>query len=368
VILSELLRKLTKEERLYYDKRTFKQTVPTDWINKASASITLNEESLLLIKAQLYVAYKGYSCLRIRQGTTPILTSGAKTTYTTPGEWKVFCLIRQLPAGSYTFYLDMAVPYIYSDYYPSIGRFEIGKLLFQDQMPYQNPSKSVSISAGSTVDLFSITLKPSKRKTCLGPLKESVAHFTLSVMEASTACVLPRNPDEGDVSDRIILRVYKDTEEIGWTDYQSDYQDIAPTYGRGAKAQVAVPLPVESSTTITIKAKNTFGTSKAVSAYLSQIGSPWILSDKQYEPINLDLPAGSTIYLKMEPLLTDPTKWMALGCLRAIDLGWNYYQELEGTGIQTFSFTFQEIPFEGLLLKAKGWGGCISMIAIDIRG
>jgi len=235
-------------------------------------------------------------------------------------------------------------------------------------MAHNNLSTSVSIGPGATVDLFNLTITPPTRRTCLGPLKESVCLPSLSVVDSSTACVLPRNPDEDDVTDRINVRIYKNGAEYGWTDYKSDYQIDNPTYGRGARCQASIPLSVDVASSIVVKAKNTFTSSRTVSAYLSQVGSPWFLAGKEYEPIELDLPPGSTIYLKMEPFTMDPVKWMSLGCSRAVALGADYYYEVEGTGILTFTFTFQEIPFEGLLVKGKGWGGCISMIAADVRG
>jgi len=120
MILSELLRKLATEKRLFVDTNYYSQTSETDWVNKISGTITLNEESLVLLKARLRAGYMGYSCLRIRQNTTPIFTSGVYTTEEITGELFTFWLIRQLIAGTYTFNLDIAAPDIYPDYYPQV--------------------------------------------------------------------------------------------------------------------------------------------------------------------------------------------------------------------------------------------------------
>jgi len=100
------------------------------------------------------------------------------------------------------------------------------------------------------------------------------------------------------------------------------------------------------------------------------IACPWILvDDTDFEPIILDFPQGSTLYLMLEPLITNPTKNIKIGKVRAVSFGdtTDYYSTDSGTGILQHDYQFVEVKNGAVLLYMYGWGGCVSSIGIDIR-
>jgi len=63
-----------------------------------------------------------------------------------------------------------------------------------------------------------------------------------------------------------------------------------------------------------------------------------------------------------------PTKTIQLGYVRAWDLGYNYYSIASGTGILSRNYTFESVEVSSCTLIISGLGGCISIIAVDVRG
>ncbi|MHC4890783.1 MAG: hypothetical protein ACYTEO_15115 [Planctomycetota bacterium] len=103
---------------------------------------------------------------------------------------------------------------------------------------------------------------------------------------------------------------------------------------------------------------------------ISIIYCPWILPDVQtFEPIALSFPQGSTIYLMLEPLMTNPTKNIKIGKTRAISWGdtTDFYSTASGTNILQHDYQFVEVKNGAVLLYTYGRGGCISSIGVDIR-
>jgi hypothetical protein len=95
---------------------------------------------------------------------------------------------------------------------------------------------------------------------------------------------------------------------------------------------------------------------------------PWILIDS-HQPLTLDFPQGSTLYLVMEPLTADATKTVKLGWPRFISFGdsTDYYSTASGTGILPWNYTFESVEVKNVGLFVGGYGGCISVIAVDVR-
>ncbi|MCK4481609.1 hypothetical protein KAU55_00170, partial [Candidatus Bathyarchaeota archaeon] len=95
---------------------------------------------------------------------------------------------------------------------------------------------------------------------------------------------------------------------------------------------------------------------------------PWILPfGVPTKPVALDFPQGSTLYVTAEPLTTDPTKYVRIGCERIADLSADYYKTSSGTGILEFNYRFEVVEVGKVDLEVEGYGGCISVIGVDIR-
>ncbi|MEM0010480.1 MAG: hypothetical protein QXT84_02160, partial [Candidatus Bathyarchaeia archaeon] len=101
----------------------------------------------------------------------------------------------------------------------------------------------------------------------------------------------------------------------------------------------------------------------------SAVLSPWLPPATETEIVSLNCPQGSTIYVVFEPLLEDQSKYIYLGKKRIIPLGQDYYSSAGGTGILTWSYTFDLISVEQVELLAKNVRhcGCITMIGVDVR-
>jgi hypothetical protein len=106
-----------------------------------------------------------------------------------------------------------------------------------------------------------------------------------------------------------------------------------------------------------------------VKASIIIIVSPWILGYSEGEVFNLNFPQGSTLYVVTEPLWNDVTKTVKIGKKRARTFGdsTDYYYTASGTGILNGSYTFESVPVSNCVLVVSGFGGCISIIAVDVR-
>ncbi|MEM3581526.1 MAG: hypothetical protein QXQ64_09785, partial [Candidatus Bathyarchaeia archaeon] len=96
---------------------------------------------------------------------------------------------------------------------------------------------------------------------------------------------------------------------------------------------------------------------------------PWILGTSEHQPIQLDFPQGSTLYLVLEPLWGNPTKTVKLGKKRAFSFGdaTDYYSTASGTDILAWNYTFETVEVGQAVLLIGGYGGCISIIGVDVR-
>ncbi len=104
--------------------------------------------------------------------------------------------------------------------------------------------------------------------------------------------------------------------------------------------------------------------------HINVIACPWILIDEtDFEPIELTFPQGSTLYLMLEPLIADETKYIKIGTVRTVTFGdtTDYYSTATGTGILKHNVLFQEVKNGAVNLFMYGFRGCISSIGIDIR-
>jgi len=103
--------------------------------------------------------------------------------------------------------------------------------------------------------------------------------------------------------------------------------------------------------------------------HISVIGCPWLLLNDNRQPISLDFAQGSTLYIVLEPLNENPTKYLKIGKKRAVSFGdsTDYYSTASGTGILSHSYTFETVEVGEALMLVKGFGGCISILGVDER-
>jgi len=374
MILQELLRKLKDEWLLVKDDTVYEKGPNwlADWTTVITHSITLDKEYLIYIQFTVETVYGG-GCGRVLWNEVPLVATGNIYTVSTPIS-KVAKVFIIASAGTHNFKFQLAGTSTGPDHKLRLTKIRIAILNFEDQGFDESFILTKTIGAGQTETVLDIPVTAVSRKTCLGPLKECIhviqaLPFDVTIGYDNAYSVM-KNPGESDEADRINWRLFINDKEVGWDLRRNDYDPNRDNfdYGAGCLGETREALDAGKTASIKITAKNGFTYSRDVRAYCRIVNSPWLLGDEQYEPIDLNVPPGSTIHIKAEPLFTDPDKSIALGKVRFLSFGADYYESVSGTGMITFSYTFDVVPREEMLLVCKGWGGCISMITVDIRG
>ena len=148
--------------------------------------------------------------------------------------------------------------------------------------------------------------------------------------------------------------------QVDWTtrlqDTESDENAWAEYYGVcNLDEDISVAITKDNGSTV---------------VHILVIVCPWILNDEtDFEPVALEFPQGSTLYIMTEPLLTNPTVNIKIGKERAVSFGdaTDYYSTASGTGILQHDYTFNEVKIEKVLLLVYGKGAGISSLGVDIR-
>jgi hypothetical protein len=88
----------------------------------------------------------------------------------------------------------------------------------------------------------------------------------------------------------------------------------------------------------------------------------------QFPISNFTFSQNSTLYLVLEPYSGNGTKFVGVGKVRLVSYGAavDYYGSTSGTGIITFSFTFQIVDVPTATAATDGVGGVISYIGVDV--
>ena len=182
---------------------------------------------------------------------------------------------------------------------------------------------------------------------------------------------IPLNNGESNVTSRVNWKLYVNGSQVTYTSRYEDYSSATGdgSYGIGAFAYYKAPVDAGSSLTIRVDVYNAIATSRTCRVYVNVVLCPWIIPPTAYEPMTLDFPQGSTLYIVTEPLIADPTKNSKIGKTRAVSFGdsSDYYSTASGTGILTHSYTFETVQVDECILSIDGNGACVSIIAVDLR-
>jgi hypothetical protein len=218
---------------------------------------------------------------------------------------------------------------------------------------------------------------PATRKLAVGSIKKYVAIITLYTYHhtgSPTLYVASKIKNVGESNDGNFYnwRIFLDDVQKNWTErrddwgtsYSEDCQDS------GAYGRCAIALSPNTQYNLKIKAYNGVGQTGTGRAVVEVIICPWFLADVDYEPVSLDFLQGSTLYVLVEPLHDNTTtKFVRVGKQRFKSFGdaTDYYSSLSGTGILDFDYTFETVEVVNSILNVKGFGGCVSMIGVDVR-
>jgi len=374
MLLSEMVRRIKREKILLASTANYDQTAVTDWVTKLSKTISLDAPSIIHVQFSLVLGSSASSSYvrangRVLVDNVPILATGERSfSGVGSGEHAVSAYIC-LSSGDHTFDFQISVHRLDSGSSARLTKIYIRLLDFADVTSLNRNSGAVNVPVGtSTVLDFNINFPA--RKLAVGKIKQAPLRLTVYVQDANTRLCVFRNPDESDTSSRLNWRLFMNDVQVSWTARMGDNESgdgSNPSYSRGGYGYFETILNAGTTYNIKLKVINTTGSSKTVNAILTILICPWIIGSSEFEPLDLIFPQGSTLYLVLEPLSSDPTKTVKLGYVRAWDLGYNFYSTASGAGILSWNYTFESVEVENCVLLISGSGGCISIIAVDVR-
>jgi hypothetical protein len=360
--LAEQVRDLLAEENFLNQGPYVEQTVTADWTTKTTQSVVLTSTKTLLVafKAELFGITVGNA--RVCVDGVPIVSAGLMNGTTG------FVVEREayitLVAGTYSFTFQLAKS---SGNAVRLTYASIGVVSFSD-LAKSDGDATVSVPATSTATIITKVLTSSAvRTTPLGNIKKHNCIVIVNGLNASDGTCTSKM--SGTTADRLSFRIYVNGVEKSWTEAVDDVQTTVPANGEGAYGRYEFVADLNTEYTIEVKCYNGFAVAKNARAYISIVICPWILIAAENEPFSIDVSQGSTLYVMLEPLSRNPTKYIKLGKVRSKSFGesTDYYSSSNGVDILAWTYNFETVKPESCNLVAYGFGGCISHIAVDVR-
>ena len=369
MLLSEMVRQIKRETVFLNDAAVYTSPTTHDWTTRKSKTITLAEPSLV------FVRFKGYSggsnamgSLRLMHNYDPVLVYQLMPF--SPGIQQ--SLLMFLPAGNHQFDLQTAVHWSPNNNEVAvITEFYIAALGFTDQAGQKYAPSTVNVPSGGTATVATLNFSvPSPRKLAVGNIKQYACIITAYLDIPDYRSSVLKNPGETNETGRMNWRLYLDGVEIGWRERINDAFNLSYyiALSEGCHGRAYFPLEAGTNHVLEVKATNTLSAAYNARAVLNIALSPWFLID-EHQPLTLNFPQGSTLYAVAEPLWQDPTKTIKLGWKRFVSFGdaTDFYSTASGTGILPWNYTFESVEVGSCALLVGGYGGCISIIAVDVR-
>jgi hypothetical protein len=377
MLLSEMVRRIQNEANLGADTAYAGYSSVHDWTTIKTLTINLPSAQNVLVAFTMrlrsaaganYALKAGVRCLL---DGNPLFGSGMVNVTLAANQtltYTFFAIVNL--SGSHTFTFQTSIAYTgASGYlYCEVGDVYIGTVDFADSI-FLNSSASLTVANATTGTVINTNITvPPTRKTCAGAIKKfNVIVLALMWVDDKSISYV-KNPGEADASG-VNWKILLNDTQVSWTDRRNDYQTDNVTYCEGAYGLYSFQADPSDSLNIKINCYNNSGASQTVKAAIVIIVSPWILGYSEGEVLNLNFPQGSTLYVVTEPLWNDVTKTVKIGKKRARSFGdsSDFYYTASGTGILNASYTFESVDIASCSLFAGGYGGCISIIAVDVR-
>ena len=365
MLFAEMLRKCSKEEVLYEEATGWSGVENHDWTTRFTKTINLSEEKIVYVTFD-FTYSGGTACsARCLIDDVPFISSGPLFN----GKRDGYVV---LAAGSYTFKFQTMDP-VNAGVGLTIDNIKIAALKFDDVDKASYDNGNVAAGNNATTTILSTQTVPASaaRKTCVGPIKKYTA-LIACYMQGNERKSIPKSPGEGNESGKLSWKIYIDGTQTAWDDRKEDYGNYTaqnPTWGEGCYGLLAIPVDAGSTWQLRIDVYNNTGGSKTCRAYVKIVLCPWIIPNEEYEPVTLDFAQGATLYVVLEPLEENPTKDVKIGKVRFVSFGdaTDFYSKGTGTGILSHSYTFEAVEIEEALMLISGFGGCISILAVDER-
>ncbi|MEM2249051.1 MAG: hypothetical protein QXJ46_06045 [Candidatus Bathyarchaeia archaeon] len=379
MLLSEMVRRIRSEEFLVNDASQYQQVSVTDWVTKTTKTVVLNEDAIIWFTFSLYYYSAPYSGSGIggnarllvdgipvcSTGEGYVIDGGSQGTLTASG-------FIYLSAGQHTFDFQVSV---YrntrtANNYVRLQGIQIKKICFSDSRGQLINSGAVNAPNNAETTVIDSNITFPSRRLAAGRIKQVPARIIVYAEGVNGRYSVLKNPGESNDSGKLNWRLFINNIQVSWTGRRGDNESSLTdniTYSEGAYGYYETVINADQTVNIKLKVYNATGSSLNVRAIMYIFMCPWIIGAQAYEPLNLTFPQGSTLYLVLEPLNSDPTKTIQLGGARAWDLGYNYYNTASGTGILYWNYTFESVEVGQCVLLVSGNGGCISIIAVDVR-
>jgi len=376
MLLSEMVRKIRYEKHILSDSNYYTQNAVTDWVTVKSVTVELPTTCLLYIqfKTKLVVTASPWTtggAGRCLINGIPVISSGElyhnqNTTATITVGRSLYIV---LPAGSRTIEFQVSVFTIgNTSNNVGVGEFLIKQLCFSDMTNLFKNSEYINVPNGQTRTIINENILFPARRTCAGTIKQMQLFIYVYAEGENFRISRMKNPGEANDS-CLNWRLFINGVPTAWSDRRGDFDSGATTnqsYAEGAYGYYTALITADQTINVKIEAYNG-GSGRNVRAIVVVFACPWIIPSTEYEPLGLNFPQGSTLYLVLEPLSSDPTKTIKLGYIRAWDLGYNYYSMASGVGVLYWNYTFESVEVGQCVLLVGGNGGCISIIALDVR-
>ena len=367
--LPETVRLIEKEEELVNDTSTYNSPaeVDHDWTTRATKNIVLVTASIVYIKWVMDPC-SAHGASRVLANGVPVVSTGA---YGDGGTLRKIYLI--LAAGNYSIEFQTAMWWHAGSGHMSIYDIFIATLDFSDRnTDYTNISGSASIADGANADIINQNITvPLARKLAVGAIKKVTVIITAICYADDNRENEMLNVGESTTAGRSGFKISVDDAQENWDDKRVDFDAETgyPTYGEGSFGRLIYVADAGDTINVKVNAENLPGGALIHRAYLQVVMCPWIIPNEEYEPLALDFAQGSTLYLKTEPLESNPTKSVKIGKKRFVSFGdsTDYYYLHSGVDILESSYTFESVAVSKVLLFVSGYGGCISFIGVDIR-
>jgi len=359
MLLSEQVRMARDEEVL--DSGATDWFTNGGWTTKKTVNFTLDDTKIVYVWMKTEVS-GGWGNARALLNDVPLVSVGY---FESSGvEREVFLV---LPAGSYTVKYQLGGNA--GSGYIRLGDTKIATLNFPDKQRNSWATNPVSIPTETESTILDEDFTaPATRRLAVGTIKKYVAIITVVASCSGYAIDRMANIGETVYTQWINWRLYFDDAQVNWTERNNDKLDNDHS-AYGAYGRYIVPVDPDSQHNIKLKAYHASGSNKTVFVNVGVMLCPWFLAANYYEPVSLDFPQGSTLYVTLEPLGQNPTKYAGVGKVRFRSFGeaTDYYKTVSGTGILNLDYTFETVEVVNSILHVKGFGGCISAIGVDIR-
>lgn len=368
MLLSEQVR-IVADEEVYAAGSTSYVSGTFNWTDRVTVPVTLSKAKIVYAGFSLAVNGNSEGAGRVLLDDVPVVSSG----YNSPADNVSRHIYISLPAGSYTIKIQTAVWFWTSGNGLRLSDYRVAALNFTDKQRNNWDSGSVSCPAATETTVVSQNFTvPATRNLAVGSIKKYVVIITVYAWSQSYRTNLMKNTGEGNDGSRFNWRIFLDDVQLDWTERRDDRgtSDSASGSGIGAYGRLVKVLDPSIQHNLKIKTYNGYASAINGRAVVDVILCPWFLADVDYEPVSLDFPQGSTLYVTVEPLHDNTaTKYVRVGNERFKSFGdaTDYYGSLSGTGILEFDYTFEVVEIVNSVLHVKGYGGCLSIIGVDVR-